>query len=275
VWLSQLGLQNIPLRQRSKGASLLLPGILVATAMAKYFIGTSGWHYEHWRGRFYPEKLARTRWLEFYADHFATVELNNSFYRLPSEAAFAGWRDSSPAGFVFAVKASRYITHIKRLKDSQEPLNRFIGRAGNLETKLGPLLYQLPPNMHRNDELLGSFLSILPREYKHVFEFRHESWLDEAVFGILRRHGIGFCVFDMPSLKCPLLATADFAYIRFHGSADLYSSCYSDDELADWAQKLARLAEDLNEVYIYFNNDIDGFAIVNAQMLRGYLELQG
>ncbi len=235
-------------------------------------VGTSGWHYEHWRDRFYPEKLSKDKWLEFYAGHFATVELNNSFYRLPSEPAFATWYHSSPASFTFAVKVSRFITHIKRLKDTEEAVDKFIARAKTLEEKLGPLLYQLPPNLHRNDELLESFLSALPRGMKHVVEFRHQSWLEEKIFEILHKYNIGFCVFDMPSLSCPLAATADFAYIRFHGSSGLYFSCYSDEELADWAKKLANLATDLKAVYIYFNNDAEAFAVRNAITLRSYLE---
>lgn len=234
----------------------------------EYYIGTSGWVYPHWREVFYPPKLPQSKWLEFYTGHFATVELNNSFYRLPSEQAFANWRDTSPEGFVYAVKVSRFITHIKRLKDVEEPVVTFLSRARHLNEKLGPLLYQLPPNMHRNDERLGSFLSLLPRGLRHVVEFRHESWLDEGVFDILRRHNVGLCVFDMPGVSCPLLATADFAYIRFHGSSGLYYSCYSDGELDDWARRISGLAKDLDAVYIYFNNDAEGFATKNAQTLR-------
>jgi len=237
-----------------------------------YNIGTSGWHYDHWKHRFYPEELNKRRWLEFYAGHFTTVELNNSFYRLPSETAFATWYESSPASFTFAVKVSRFITHVKRLKDTEEAVGRFITRAKILEEKLGPLLYQLPPNMHRDDEKLVSFLSILPEEMKHVFEFRHQSWLEGKVFEILCQHNAGFCIFDMPSLSCPLVATADFAYVRFHGSTGLYSSCYSDEELADWAKKLTDLAVNLKAVYIYFNNDAEAFAVRNAVTLRSYLE---
>ena len=240
----------------------------------QYYIGTSGWHYEHWRGRFYPEKLTKAKWLKFYASHFTTVELNNSFYRLPSEAAFATWRDSSPANFTFAVKVSRFITHIKRLKDTEEAVDRFITRAKILGEKLGPLLYQLPPNMHRNDGVLASFLSTLPQGMKHVFEFRHQSWLEEKVFEILRKYNAGLCIFDMPTLTCPLAATADFAYIRFHGSTGLYSSCYSDKELADWARRLADLAVNLKAVYIYFNNDAEAFAVRNAITLRSYVQTQ-
>jgi len=243
--------------------------------LLRYYIGTSGWHYDHWRGIFYPEKLARAKWLEFYTGQFDTVELNNSFYRLPTEDAFAAWRVSSPSGFNFAVKVSRFITHIKRLKDTGDAVDKFITRARILENKLGPLLYQLPPNMKRNDEVLESFLSILPRGMKHVIEFRHESWLDEGVFQILHKYNTGLCVFDMPSFTCPLIATADFAYIRFHGSEGLYSSCYSDGELADWAKKIAGLAKNLPAVYVYFNNDVGGFALRNAMTLRGYLEARG
>jgi uncharacterized protein YecE (DUF72 family) len=237
----------------------------------RYYIGTSGWHYEHWRYSFYPGTLAKAKWLEFYAGYFDTVELNNSFYRLPSEAAFAAWRNSSPAGFTFAVKVSRFVTHIKRLKNVQEAVETFMSRAKILGEKLGPLLYQLPPNMHRNDERLESFLGTLPRGMKHVFEFRHRSWLDDEVFEILRKHNVGLCVFDMPSLTCPLVATADFAYIRFHGSTGLYFSCYSDEELAGWAERLAGLTAKLKEVYIYFNNDAETFAVRNAMTLREYL----
>ncbi len=237
-----------------------------------YHIGTSGWHYDHWRDRFYPEKLTKAEWLEFYVGHFTTVELNNSFYRLPSETAFANWYDSSPSNFTFAVKVSRFITHIKRLKNSEEAVANFITRAKILREKLGPLLYQLPPNMHRNDEVLASFLSNLPRGMRHVLEFRHQSWLEEKVFEILHRYNIGLCVFDMPSFRCPPVATADFAYIWFLGSGSLYSSCYSDEELADWAKTLADLAANLKEVYIYFNNDAEAFAVRNAKTLRDYLQ---
>jgi uncharacterized protein YecE (DUF72 family) len=241
----------------------------------QYYIGTSGWHYDHWRYLFYPDKLAKAKWLEFYARHFTTVELNSSFYRLPSEQAFAAWHDSSPANFTFAVKVSRFITHIKRLKGIKEPLDTFLARAKILGEKLGPLLYQLPPSMHRDDSRLESSLSTLPQGMKHVLEFRHESWLDDGVFEILRRYNIGLCVFDMPTLTCPLKATADFAYIRFHGSTGLYSSCYSDDELAEWAKRLASLPSKVKSVYVYFNNDAEAFAVSNAMTLRNYLEREG
>jgi uncharacterized protein YecE (DUF72 family) len=199
------------------------------------------------------------------------VELNNSFYRLPSEKAFVNWRDSSPSGFSYAVKVSRFITHIKKLRNAKEPMENFLAHARFLEAKLGPLLYQLPPNMKRNDEVLEDFLSLLPEGLNHVFEFRNPSWLDEGVFDVLRRHGVGFCIYDMPDFTTPLVATANFAYIRFHGSTWMYGGCYSDEELKDWAGKIARLSEGLSAVYIYFNNDAEAFAIQNARTLASYL----
>ena len=242
---------------------------------AKYCVGCSGWHYEHWRGLYYPEGLPKPKWLSFYAQQFGTVELNNSFYRLPSEKAFVSWRESTPENFVFAVKVSRFITHIKRLRNLGTAVDNFLSRAGFLKEKLGPLLYQLPPSMKRNDELLQNFLSTLPSKYQHVIEFRHESWIDEAVFDILRRHSVGLCVFDMPGFSCPLVATSDFAYIRFHGSEGLYSSRYSDEELTQWAQRIARLGQNVRVSYIYFNNDAEAFAVENAMMLRNLLHSPG
>jgi uncharacterized protein YecE (DUF72 family) len=238
----------------------------------RYYIGTSGWHYDWWRGRFYPPKLAVAKWLEFYCSRFATVELNNSFYHLPSEKAFTTWRDSSPQGFLFAVKVSRFITHIKRLKNVEEPLDNFLSRARLLKEKLGPLLYQLPPQMHRSDERLQAFLELLPPGLPHVIEFRHQSWLDETVFDLLRRYNVGLCVFDMPGFSCPLLGTADFAYVRFHGSQGLYASSYSPQELREWAGRIKALPPEVSTVYIYFNNDAEAFAIRNAAALGGLLE---
>jgi uncharacterized protein YecE (DUF72 family) len=239
--------------------------------MARYFIGTSGWHYEGWRGAFYPEDLPKKGWLAFYAGQFPTVELNNSFYHLPTEAAFRAWHDATPADFTFAVKASRFITHIKRLKDIEEPLNNFMSRAALLKDKLGPVLYQLPPSLHRDDARLAEFLEKLPAG-RHAIEFRHDSWFADEVFGMLRRRGAAFCIFDMPRLKSPLIATADFAYIRFHGTGERYSGSYPDKLLAEWADNISKLAKSLKAVYIYFNNDVSGHALRNAVTLRNLLE---
>lgn len=238
----------------------------------EFYIGTSGWHYDDWEGLFYPEKLPKTRWLEFYATQFTTVELNNSFYRLPTETAFQKWHNNTPSNFVFSVKASRFITHIKRLKDAGDALEKFITRVRGLGEKLGPILFQLHPKMQRDDERLEAFLRQLPNSGKYVVEFRHSSWLVPDVYEILRRHGAGFCVFDMPGLKSPVLATADFAYIRFHGPEKLYSGSYPDNLLKDWANNIKELSKCCNAVYAYFNNDVGGHAVENARTLRRYLE---
>ena len=243
-----------------------------AQELTRYFIGTSGWHYDDWRHRFYPEKMPKSQWLQFYAEHFPTVELNNSFYRLPSEKAVNNWYDSSPTDFTYSVKVSRFITHIKRLKETGEAVTNFMSRMSTLKEKLGPLLYQLPPSMQRDDEILANFLRILPKEYRHVMEFRHKSWLVDEVFDVLQRYNTGLCIFDMPKLSCPLLATSDFVYIRFHGSDSLYSSCYTDEELAGWADEITEMSGNLESVFIYFNNDAEGFALKNAVTIRDYLE---
>lgn len=237
----------------------------------KYHVGTSGWHYDHWRGRFYPMGLPKRGWLDFYAGHFSTVELNNSFYNLPSEKAFASWRDSSPEDFTFSVKVSRFITHLKKLRNVEESLRNFLDRVRILGYALGPLLYQLPPNLHRDDSRLEAFLSTLPGDVSHVFEFRHESWFQDDVFRLLRRHNVGFCAFDMPDMECPLLATASFAYVRFHGSEAIYASNYTPEMLDGWAERLRRLAEGLSDVYVYFNNDAFAYAVYNATTLAELL----
>ncbi len=239
--------------------------------MARYFVGTSGWHYDDWRGKFYPENLPQEKWLEFYSSRFNTLELNNSFYHLPSENAFANWYASSPPGFVFAVKASRFITHTKRLKDCDDAIANIMSRARLLQDKLGPLLYQLPPGLRRDDALLETFMKKIPPDLKHAIEFRHESWHTEEVYAILRKYRVGFCVFDMPKLASPIVATGDFAYIRFHGRDSLYSSCYADEEMAAWARKIRIISKNLESVYIYFNNDVAGYALENARTIHSYL----
>jgi uncharacterized protein YecE (DUF72 family) len=219
-------------------------------------------------GAFYPQKLPPREWLSFYAQQFNTVEINASFYRLPQESTFSAWHSTVPPGFCFAVKSSRFITHIKRLKDSREPLQTFVTRAKHLDNNLGPILYQLPATFHRDDERLTAFIDLLDKDLKHVFEFRHNSWMDEGVFSLLRKNNIGFCIFDMQGFTSPVISTADFAYIRFHGKGDLYSGSYPDSELAEWAKKTQQLARGLKTVYIYFNNDAGGYAIENARTLR-------
>ena len=238
----------------------------------EYYIGTSGWHYNHWKGNFYPEGMPSKDWLKYYSENFNTVEINNSFYRLPQESTFTNWHQTVPPGFCFAVKASRFITHIKKLKDSRDPLLKFMARSKCLEDSLGPVLFQLPSSFHRNDERLSDFLGLLEKKLRFVFEFRHDSWMNEDVFDLLRKHNAGFCVFDMPGLTGPLVATADFAYFRFHGKGDLYSGNYPDSDLAEWANKIKKISGGLKTIYVYFNNDAGGNAVRNARTLRGYVE---
>lgn len=233
----------------------------------RFRIGTSGWVYPHWRGVFYPETLPQSQWFAFYATVFSTVEINNTFYRLPGENAWRHWREAAPEGFLYAVKGSRFITHIRRLRPGPEPVDLFTSRARLLGERLGPILWQLPPGHHRDVERLRSFLQLLPRDLPHVFEFRHASWFCDEVYTALREFGAGFCAYHMVDHATPLVATADFAYMRFHGSGDLYGGRYGDDELRVWAERLSALP--VSEVFVYFNNDAYGHAVANARTLMG------
>jgi uncharacterized protein YecE (DUF72 family) len=241
----------------------------------RLYVGTSGWVYDDWRGLFYPQGLPRSRWFEFYNRHFATVELNNTFYRLPSEKAVATWRARSSEGFLYAVKASRTITHIKKLRNAETHVANLLQRVQLLDERLGPLLYQLPPAMSRDDAVLESFLQLLPAHLEHVLEFRNGSWFDDAVFALLGKHGVGLCINDMPGFTSPLAVTADFAYLRFHGSDSMYGSCYSRSEIDKWAERIAQLGQGLRSVYVYFNNDARAFAVRNARDLMGTLDRLG
>lgn len=234
-------------------------------------IGTSGWHYNHWAGRFYPAKLPKSKWFEYYAKHFDTVEVNNTFYQLPKQETFKNWHNQAPENFLFTVKANRYITHIKRLKDASEPLERFFERARLLKENLGPVLYQLPPNFHRDIDRLRAFLQVLPKDRIAVFEFRHESWFSEDTCKLLSEFNIGFCIHDMPGMKVPRVVTADIIYIRFHGPTGKYAGNYSKSALKNWAQWLKEHIKGIRSVYAYFNNDIHAYAIGNAKQLKEQL----
>ena len=235
-------------------------------------MGTSGWHYSHWEGLFYPPGLPKERWLGFYARSFPTVEVNFSFYRLPTEEAFEGWRRGSPPGFLFALKASRFITHLKRLRGAEEALARFVERARRLKGKLGPVLFQLPPGMKRDEGRLDGFLAVIPSGVQAALEFRHDSWFHPGVLGILRRHNAALCIVDMADFQSPVEVTADFAYVRFHGSLGLYYGLYGEEGLRPWARRLRRLARGLQQVYVYFNNDAEAAAVEDARLLRRLLQ---
>jgi uncharacterized protein YecE (DUF72 family) len=238
------------------------------------FIGTSGYNYPHWwNGVFYPSSAPQRRWLEFYAEFFSTVELNVSFYRLPSKEVFGSWRKRTPKGFLFAVKGSRLITHIKRLKDCREPLSLLMEHASRLKEKLGAMLWQLPPSFKFDKERLEGFcilLSTLPRSkrLRHAFEFRDASWFCDEAFRILQEFGFSYCIAHGSGLPFVEKVTCDTVYLRLHGGEVLYSANYSDRELKEWAEKIRGWEAGKKKVFIYFNNDIHGFAVKNALALK-------
>ena len=241
------------------------------TMKIQAFVGCSGWHYEHWRGRFYPPLLPKSRWLSYYATRFHTVELNSTFYRLPTESAVANWANQAVPGFLFAVKGSRYVTHILRLRDSAASVGNFCDRMGGLATHLGPVLWQLPPSMRRDDTLLQDFLAVLPSHLAHTVEFRHPSWWTDSVYEMLHRHGVAFCLYNMEATSTPIISTADFTYIRFHGTGSRYEGKYEDASLEEWASVLQGLHGSVKQVFAYFNNDASAYAVENAERLRTLL----
>lgn len=233
----------------------------------KFFVGTSGWVYKHWRGIFYPEELSQSKWFDFYSQHFSTVEINNTFYHLPKETTFINWRKAAPKDFTFAVKANRFITHIKKLRECKEPIQTFLERARLLRTNLGPILWQLPPRWNCNVERMKEFLAVLPNGYRHVFEFRDPSWFNQDIYKLLEKKRAAFCIFNMPALETPHVVTSSFVYIRFHGGSALYGSRYTKKQLQPWAREIkGYLKKDL-DTYVYFNNDAHGYAIQNAREL--------
>jgi uncharacterized protein YecE (DUF72 family) len=241
--------------------------------MPKIYIGTSGFSYPHWeKGVFYPEGLAKAKQLEYYSQHFQTVELNNPFYHLPSAKTFQGWYRRTPADFIFAVKASRYITHVKKLKEAKEPWQRFINNTKELKEKLGPILFQLPPNWQADPERLEKFLKILSKKYQYSFEFRHPSWFDQEIYHLLREYHIALCLADSTHWPYQEEITADFVYLRLHGSRSLYSSKYTDKELKSWAAKIKKWQKLGKDIFVYFNNDAYGYAVKNALTLNEYLK---
>jgi uncharacterized protein YecE (DUF72 family) len=233
-------------------------------------IGCSGWQYKHWRGEFYPDKLPQPRWLEYYAARFNTVEINSTFYRLPEAPAFAKWASQAPPEFVYAVKASRFLTHMKKLKDPEEPLDRFLERADHLHAALGPVLFQLPPHWPVNIERLRTFLEALPRRHRYVIEFREPSWYAAEVMALLQRHHVALCLHDMRGSTSERIITGPFVYVRFHG-VEKYSGSYSDRTLDEWANWLSAALAAAIPVYAYFNNDMGGHAPRDAVRLRARL----
>ncbi len=237
----------------------------------KIYVGTSGWNYKHWVGLFYPEKLPQREMLRFYANHFDAVEINNSFYQLPKLTTFANWRETVPRNFTFAVKASRFITHMKKLKAPITSSRKLFTHVDRLGDKLGPILFQLPPHWHCDTVRLARFLKAMPATYRYVFEFRDESWLQPKVYRLLAQHNVALCIHDLGN-GGPREITADFTYVRFHGPGkSAYSGSYDRSVLRTWASRIERWQRSLDSVYVFFNNDIGGHAIRNAITLRELL----
>jgi len=243
-------------------------GSVMTKADCDIRIGTSGWYYDHWKGRFYPQDLPKSDWLAYYAKEFDTVEINNTFYHLPLEQTIKKWQKLAPAGFLFTVKANRYITHIKKLKDTKDEIQRFFERVKLLKSHLGPVLYQLPPMLHKNLKLLGSFLKLLPRKHKAVFEFRHESWYADDTFKLLDDFNAGFCIHDLSGQPTPKRITGGVIYIRFHGASGRYAGNYTKPLLAKWAKWIKENKKGVRCIYAYFNNDVEGHAVENARALK-------
>lgn len=233
------------------------------------YIGTSSWVYPHWRGRFYPAGLDAASWLGYYAAHFDSVEVNRSFYRLPTRAQFAAWRQQTPVGFVFAVKASRFITHMKKLSEPEHTLSPLLEAVAGLGEKLGPLLFQLPPRWRPDRGRLAAFLAALPPGLRTAFELRDPRWHGDAILDLLSRQNAAFCIYDLAGFASPRAVTADFVYLRLHGPGAAYSGRYGRRALAGWAQWLIQQA--VTAAYVYFDNDEAGYAVQDALDLQAML----
>jgi len=234
-------------------------------------IGTSGWQYASWRGRFYPSGLAQRCWLEHYASRFACVEVNNTFYNLPAATTFARWGEQTPADFRFVLKLSRYLTHIRRLDEPAESIALFLERAAPLAAKTGPLLLQLPPSMRCDVARLDGALAAFPRRWRVAVEFRHQSWYTEEVAALLRRHDAALCLTDRRGRPLqPLWRTASWGFVRLHEGRAAPSPCYGDAALRSWVARIAELWPGDCEVHVFFNNDPRGCAVRDAVRFAGH-----
>ncbi len=238
----------------------------------RVWIGTSGWSYAHWRGRLYPPGLRRGAWLAHYARHFPTVEINATFYRLPTPQLVEKWAGAVPEGFLFAVKASRIITHMKRLRDVAAPLGEFLAALSPLGSRLGPVLFQLPPGFGPDLARLAAFLALLPEGGEWALEFRHPGWHDEKVRALLAARGVAMVGWDMAGTSHAPAPTARFAYLRFHGTRPRYGGHYGAEGLAPWAARIRRWQEAGHDVFAYFNNDREGAALDDARTLAALLD---
>jgi uncharacterized protein YecE (DUF72 family) len=235
----------------------------------KIHIGTSGWSYKHWVGKFYPKKSNSEEQFEFYTKHFDTVEINNSFYKLPPRSVFENWYRNSPKKFLFVVKANRFITHMLKLTKPQEPIARLFNSIDALKEKLGPVLFQLPPKWRVNVIRFKEFLEALPKGQRYVFEFREETWYNEEIYQLLREYNAAFCIYELAGHMSPMLVTADFVYLRLHGPTEFkYQGSYSKAVLNKWARQCIAWQKDKKDVYVYFDNDQEAYAAFNAITLK-------
>ncbi len=241
---------------------------------AKAYIGTSGFYYEHWKGAFYPPELPKKSYLSYYMEHFDTVEMNSTFYHLPRAKTIQHWLEIAREGFFYSLKAYRGITHYKRLQNVQEDLLLFLHLIKPLKSHLGVLLFQLPPSLHKDIERLASFLHLLPRGYRYAIEFRHNSWYCDEIYELLRRYDVAFCIHDYQKKPTPIIDTAHFVYIRFHGTNGRYVGSYSDETLQLWSQKIDAFLHHGKSVYVYFNNDFNADAVRDAMRLRSLLHAE-
>jgi uncharacterized protein YecE (DUF72 family) len=230
-------------------------------------IGTSGWQYRSWRESFYPDGLPQARWLEHYAARFQTLEVNNAFYRLPEARTFADWARRTPDDFVVAVKMSRYLTHVRRLREPAEPVQLFLSRARQLGSKLGPVLVQLPPTLRADTRALGATLGCFPSAVRVAVELRHESWFADETAELLADHGAALCLADGPRLRTPLWRTADWGYLRLHEGRATPKPCYGRAALSGWARRLAEIWGPDADAFAFFNNDERCCAVRDATVL--------
>jgi uncharacterized protein YecE (DUF72 family) len=209
--------------------------------------------------------------LAHYVEKFDTVELNNTFYKLPAKTSISNWRDSTPSDFLFAVKGSRFLTHMKKLRDAEQGLNRFLEAVGVLGAKLGPVLFQLPPNWQVDKDRLASFLEFFPRELRCAFEFRNPSWDTKQIYDLLARYNAGYCIFDLAGYRSPTEVTAKFTYVRLHGPGGKYQGTYKDGELGKWARQIEKWRKTLSAIYVYFDNDDSGCAPRDGLRLKSMI----
>ena len=236
------------------------------------FIGTSGFYYNHWVGRFYPEDLSKSKWLTFFSYKFPSVEINSSFYHLPRGKTLLSWYKKTSEGFKFSLKASKYITHTKRLKDVDDELQEFIFLARILKEKLGVILFQLPGSLKYDIELLTNFINLLPEGERYAIEFRDRSWFREDVYELLNTHNIALCNISSPKIRKLFEVTASFLYIRFHGIRRWYDYNYTKEDLLPWALFIKQNLDRGRDVYAYFNNDTSGYAVENVCLLKKLIE---